>query len=468
MNDLTGAGTLLEAALSHLSSNDRSLAAELHGQLAYISVARQDFGQAASHARLAEEQALLSGDRAQLADALAIRTSVGVLLGAGVDGAELLASLANEDIDRTGTYRLRASQLVGTAYQWIGALDESLAAFERLDQHLTEYGQESERPALLALIATSRLLAGDLFGAERVITECLRLCELTEQWLFAGRALTLRALILGGRGQFDAAHSDVDELRRIAAEASWSLGTSEALWVLGQLAITAGNAADAAKVLDPLIDAVQAFGVYEWPIAMAVPDAIEAYVAAGRVEEAEQLVHALGAWGFDHDRPWALATSARGQAMVHQARADLPAAAAAAERAVIEHKRLPMPFELGRTLLVLGQIQRRSGSRREARSTLSRAVSMFDGMGASAWADRARTELARIGVRGAPQGLTTNEHQVAELASTGLTNNEIALRMFISRRTVEATLARCYSKLGIGGRAGLGVALANERRSATS
>ena len=58
-------------------------------------------------------------------------------------------------------------------------------------------------------------------------------------------------------------------------------------------------------------------------------------------------------------------------------------------------------------------------------------------------------------MRRAPTELTANEQLVAQLAVDGLTNREIATRMFMSRRTVEANLARAYLKLGIRSRAEL-------------
>ena len=114
-----------------------------------------------------------------------------------------------------------------------------------------------------------------------------------------------------------------------------------------------------------------------------------------------------------------------------------------------------MPLELGRTLLVLGQLERRRGERRAARETLRRAEATFEAIGAQIWAEKARAEARRIGVRRAPTELTANEQLVAQLAVDGLTNREIAARMFMSRRTVEANLARAYLKLGVRSRAEL-------------
>jgi DNA-binding NarL/FixJ family response regulator len=70
-------------------------------------------------------------------------------------------------------------------------------------------------------------------------------------------------------------------------------------------------------------------------------------------------------------------------------------------------------------------------------------------MGARAWADRARTELGRIGGRVASDGLTPTEQRVADLVAEGKSNKQVATELFVSVRTVEANLTRIYAKLGI-------------------
>jgi DNA-binding NarL/FixJ family response regulator len=91
---------------------------------------------------------------------------------------------------------------------------------------------------------------------------------------------------------------------------------------------------------------------------------------------------------------------------------------------------------------------------------LGRALAIFEEIGAPLWADMARAENSRIGVRRAPKELTESETRVAQLAAIGLRNAEIAARLFMSRRTVEANLARAYTKLGIQSRAELGAVMA--------
>ena len=55
--------------------------------------------------------------------------------------------------------------------------------------------------------------------------------------------------------------------------------------------------------------------------------------------------------------------------------------------------------------------------------------------------------------------LTPTERRVAELAASGLTNQEVAERAFLTVKGVEANLTRAYRKLGIRSRAGLPGAL---------
>jgi DNA-binding CsgD family transcriptional regulator len=119
---------------------------------------------------------------------------------------------------------------------------------------------------------------------------------------------------------------------------------------------------------------------------------------------------------------------------------------------MVEHKRLPMPFERARTQLLLGQLQRRQRQKRSATASLGDALQTFEGLEATLWADRVREELVRtkVGPRErSAQQLTPSEQRVAELAASGMTNREIATALFISPKTVDVNLYRVYRKLDI-------------------
>jgi DNA-binding NarL/FixJ family response regulator len=100
-------------------------------------------------------------------------------------------------------------------------------------------------------------------------------------------------------------------------------------------------------------------------------------------------------------------------------------------------------------LLALGALERRAKRKRAARDALERAVECFDSLPSPPWADKARAELARLGLRSAPGALTETETRIAELAAAGMSNPEIAAAVFVSRKTVEANLSKIYRKLGV-------------------
>src|SRR5581483_2774388 len=100
--------------------------------------------------------------------------------------------------------------------------------------------------------------------------------------------------------------------------------------------------------------------------------------------------------------------------------------------------------------------------RARRRAALGEALEAFERLGMPLWAARAREELARIGGRTPGDALTTTERRVAELAARGSSNKEIAAALFVTVKTVEATLSRVYRKLGVRSRAALGRALGGQ------
>ncbi|NUP51189.1 MAG: hypothetical protein HOW97_28335 [Catenulispora sp.] len=156
-----------------------------------------------------------------------------------------------------------------------------------------------------------------------------------------------------------------------------------------------------------------------------------------------------------HPRPTLLGIGLRIEGLALGAEGDLDAAVRALEAAVVAHRSSQFPVELGRSLLALGQIQRRRKERPAAGEALRAALDCFETAGAVPFADLVRAELGK-GRRGAGgETLTPTEQQVADLVAAGHTNREVAARLFISIRTVETHLAAVYRKLGVRSRSEL-------------
>jgi len=124
------------------------------------------------------------------------------------------------------------------------------------------------------------------------------------------------------------------------------------------------------------------------------------------------------------------------------------------------------PFLRARTLYSYGRWLRHQRRNAEARTPLRNSIGLFDALGATRWGDRARDELRAtgesVGRRRPPDAserLTAQELQIAELAAQGLSNREIAERLFVSHRTIGSHLYHIFPKLGITARTQLRDAL---------
>lgn len=128
--------------------------------------------------------------------------------------------------------------------------------------------------------------------------------------------------------------------------------------------------------------------------------------------------------------------------------------------------------QYAQALISLGSTHRRQGRKTESRELLGQGTAIAAACGAEPLVRWASAEMEAAGVRvrrSAAVGaglLTPSERRVAELASAGLGNRDIAARLFVSTKTVETHLSRTYRKLGIAGRDELGDALAARTRSA--
>jgi DNA-binding CsgD family transcriptional regulator len=185
----------------------------------------------------------------------------------------------------------------------------------------------------------------------------------------------------------------------------------------------------------------------------ALPELIEAAVRSGQIERATQALEQLDLATWDGS-DWALGILARGRALL-AAGAD---AEAFYEESVARLGRTRLRPDLARSHLLFGEWLRREGRRVEARAHLRTAYSVFEAIGAEAFADRTRHELLATGesVRkrtvDARTDLTPQEEHIARLARDGRTNPEIAAELFLSARTVEWHLRKVFSKLGINSR----------------
>lgn len=128
---------------------------------------------------------------------------------------------------------------------------------------------------------------------------------------------------------------------------------------------------------------------------------------------------------------------------------------------------LAMPVETGRTLLAAGRVERARRRRAAAVAHFEEAAGLFESARARPWSRLAAASLDRPAAT-AGTALTEPERRLAALVAAGATNRETAQRLFLSVKTVEATLSRIYRKLNVRSRTELAGVLGREEARLTA
>jgi DNA-binding CsgD family transcriptional regulator len=459
-----GAWAVFEAARSE-AGDDLALRALIEQNLGYAWLFRGDLAASERHARAALQLAEELQEPRVMAEAFQAYPFIEFLLGRGVDQEMLDRGVALEG-HMEGEFKshvLRASFVVAQLLKFSDRLDEARRTFTELLGDAAAHGVEGAIPQFRYHLAELECRAGNWDAAIEHARESRAAAQRVRMGAMSSEGHFALGLVEAHLGRADPARLEALEGMRIAESAGETLLLIPNLAVLGFLELSLGRPAEADAYLSRAVELERAMGVREPAYFRIVPDEVETLVALGRLGEAEALLAPFEEAGTNLDRAWAIATGARCRALVLAARGDLAGASSAAAQALREHDRLPLPFELGRTLLVRGAVERRAKRKREARDTLTKASEIFDGLGAALWAVKTRAELARIGGR-APSSLalTPTENKVAALVASGGTNREVAEALFVSVHTVEAHLKRIYRKLGVRSRTELASKLPSE------
>ena len=449
--------SLLQRALGEVHP-DSPLRAQILITLAYALL---QANRAEASVQMAEE-AVAQAERLDqshlLGLALGMRVVLRFLGGAGLDDDQLRRALELEDPEIFTPLVFRPSVQRALLLEWTGHLHEAHDLLEAVRRRCVERGEEGELIFVAQHVVLSSIWLGDFVEAELVAEDAMERARQLggDTPLFIAHSLRAKLAVYAGR-EADARHSAAEALDSGTRTGAERL-TDRVVATLGFLEVSLGRYEAAVETLRPLVANFDpATSSTELPGAAFLVDAIEALIQLDRGAEAEPLIDALERNGERHDRPWMLAVGAHGRSMLLAAQGDLDAASRMVTRAIAAHDRLPMPFERARTLLLLGQLQRRQRKKEVASASLQAALDIFEKLDVPLWADRARAELARANVGPRLSGkLTPSEQRVAELAASGMKNRDVATALFISPKTVEANLARIYRKLGIKSRAELG------------
>jgi DNA-binding CsgD family transcriptional regulator len=416
------------------------------------------------------------------------------------EAAELTRELAGHVSGHVGTF---AAVAAGTGFVAAGSLDASAGLRDAATELFRAREWRYEAPTdwtrgYTGVYAGAALV---LLGEHQTLRE--RVASLSAEFVPGDEVSLMLALGIVGTAEFLAgrwseARAAVGQSLQLAGEIGW-LGPQVHAYrrVLGHIAAAQGSETEieAQQELDdryadvewagliasgarPLLalgrrDYAAAAERYETDVLPLVgplvlytdvADALEAYVHAGRVDEAAEWLERFGGQARESGWPWALAATAHLEAV-------FPGKDDPEERfatALEWHGRARQPFRRARTELAYGEWLRRSGRRRDAREHLRSALTTFERLGARPWADQAAAQLRATGGRVLAHltpdtaNLTPQELQVALVVARGATNKEAAAELFLSPKTIEKHLGAAYGKLGVRGRGDLARVFASQ------
>ena len=215
------------------------------------------------------------------------------------------------------------------------------------------------------------------------------------------------------------------------------------------LRLARGEPAPAAVILERRLDEVGRRSVLAVPF---LDQLVDARVAEGRLEDASVAADAIAATAGPAGRERIAATAAFARGRVAMARGDA-AAASELQKAINYFAVLGLRLDAARSRLALARTLA-SESPEIAIDTARQARNELDALGDSREADIAAALMRSLGAKGraGPRAaglLTQREIEVLRLLGEGLTNAEIAARLFISPKTAEHHVSRIFAKLGL-------------------
>jgi ATP/maltotriose-dependent transcriptional regulator MalT len=304
----------------------------------------------------------------------------------------------------------------------------------------------------LFFLAELEVVSGEWDRAAQLCDESTEIARQTGWDNFLPLCRNVLLQIAAQRGEVDRVRAETPDLLQVAertgiADYAYQLGRG-----LATFELSLGDAESAWSHVEPFFAKAQDMDEYRAQAAGSA--AIEALIGIGDLRTGERLLdlleeHAAGS----ETAVRALAHRARG--LLLASRGDQERAIAALQAATVEPEppQEANPFEMGRTLLALGTVQRRAQHKRDARETLGRAVEIFERLGARLWLEKARSELRRIGGRiASDKELSETERQIVELVVAGRRNRDVAAELSLSPNTVAWNLSKVYRKLGVSSR----------------
>ena len=387
-----------------------------------------------------------------------VRSLHGDFLGA-LELAGEAVRLADQS-DGLQAHRFPVNLFLGGCLHDTDQVEAGQAALQRGRRLSEQLGAKRDLPFYYWALAQGCLWSGDWDDA---LAECQTCVALADEY---GMRLhgtvfshSIRAVIAVHRGDLpDAAQAVVAAERELAATGP-QLGSDWLGWATSLVMEARAQPEESLATLCQAWDECADQGLVS-TLPLLGPDLVRLASESGDRQRAEQATTAIEELAA---RNPGVATLA-GVAL--RCRGLLEADPAVLVQAVDAYRAGPRPLELGLACEDAAWALGRAGKLTDARRLFEEALGLYEHLEAAWDLARATARLRALGVRLGRRGprqrpksgwasLTATELKVARLVAEGLSNPEIAERMFISRGTVHTHVSHILAKLGLRSRVGL-------------
>ncbi|MFD0318099.1 ATP-binding protein [Streptomyces flavalbus] len=445
------------------AGDDPRLLALVHYQLAWRGLMVEgDFAEARHEAAHAAELAARGGDRRTELLALAFQAQSETLMGHPDAPLTIKRALREPQDPQVACHHNGAG---AARFRWLlmgDQLTEARGTVTALLREARRRGMVESEVHFLRFLADTELRSGHCGRALDLAREGLRLAR--DCGIGEGASAMLTSLAEAAGGDAGRALTLAQEAVSHAEEDGDTVYLSRALAALGHAQLVALDAVGAARSLRRVRVLEEGLGVTDPARGRWQGDLAEALVRIGETGEARDVIDVTREQALRLDRESVLAVLDRAEALVRAAHGDVDDALAQLTSVQDRLGKLGYGLEEARAAFELARLRAlRPGA---APSSYEEAARLFRRCRALPWLRQVDAAVAA----GAPEpvapvpapappaaleGLAAMERQVAALVMEGATNREIAARLFISVKTVEATLTRVYRKLGIRSRVDL-------------
>lgn len=437
------------------AGDDPRLLGLVHYQLAWRAlVVEGDFAEGREEAAHAAALAALAGDRRTELLALAFQAQAETLMGHPDAPATIKRALKEPQDPQVACHHNGAGS---TRFRWLlmsDQLPEARTTVTALLREVRRRGMVESEVHFLRLLAETELRSGHCGRALDLARESLRLARDSGIGEVASAMLTSLAEASGG--SVDQALALAREAVQHAEEDGDQIYVSRALAALGYVQLVAGDAQGTVRSLRRVRELEHGLGVTDPARGRWHGDLAEALVRVGEFAEARDVIDGTREQALRLGRESVLAVLDRAEALVRAADGEHKAAVGQLTSVQDRLGKLGYGLEEARAAFELALLRAGHGP---GPAPYDEAARLFRRCRALPWlrqVDAAAAEGAAPDRQPPPapatavlDGLASMERQVAELVMEGATNREIAGRLFISVKTVEATLTRVYRKLGI-------------------